>query len=67
MPDERMQLEVGLKRAIEWIGRRRQEDPDARLGLLIDEACRKYDLSPVQADFLYRHFLRPASPANPDS
>ncbi len=57
-----MQLEVGLKRAIEWIGGRRQEDPGARLGPLIDEACRKYDLSPMQADFLYRHFARPVPP-----
>ena len=54
-----MQLEVGLKRAIEWIAGVRRDDPASRLGILIDEACRKFDLSPAQADFLYRHFLPP--------
>lgn len=57
-PGDRVQLEVGLKRAIEWISQERRDDPGAKLGVLIDEACRKYDLSPIQADFLYRHFLQ---------
>lgn len=53
-----MQLEVGLKKAIEWIGRSRQDTPERDLASLIDEACHKFDLSPVQADFLYRHFTQ---------
>jgi hypothetical protein len=51
-----MQLEIGLKKAIEWISQRRQDDPKANLATLIDEACRRFDLSPIQADFLFRHF-----------
>jgi hypothetical protein len=50
------QLEAGLKRAIESISRRRQDEPGAKLGTLIDDACRQFDLSPMQAEFLYRHF-----------
>jgi hypothetical protein len=52
------QLEVGLKKAIEWISQRRQDDPSARLVTLVEDACRRYDLSPIQADFLFRHFTQ---------
>lgn len=63
--DGKVQLEVGLKRAIDWIGETRRDTPAARVGLLIDEAARKFDLSPPQADFLYRHFA--PKPASSDS
>ncbi len=53
-----IQLEVGLKKAIEWISQSRQDDPKASLPALVDEACRKFDLSPIQAEFLYRHFTQ---------
>ena len=55
---DRIELETGLKKAIEWISHRRAEDPDARLANLIDEVSHRFDLSPVQADFLYRHFTQ---------
>ena len=55
---ERIALEIGLKKALEWISHRRKEDPTIRLPVLVDEACRRFDLSPVQADFLYRHFTQ---------
>ena len=51
-----VELEVGLKKAIEWIDAERRENPKASMGALIDEASRKFELSPIQADFLYRHF-----------
>lgn len=53
-----IQLEVGLKKAIEWISQSRQDEPAKNLASLIDEACRKFDLTPIQADFLYRHFTQ---------
>jgi hypothetical protein len=53
-----VQLEVGLKKAIQWISQRRQDDPSVRLAVLVDEACRRYDLTPIQADFLYRHLTQ---------
>jgi len=55
-----MELEVGLKKAIQWIDERRRESPTAGMAALIDEASRRFDLSPVQADFLYRHFAKPS-------
>jgi hypothetical protein len=51
-----IQLEVGMKKAIEWISQSRRDTPERDLASLIDEACRKFDLSPKQADFLYRHY-----------
>lgn len=53
-----IQLEVGLKKALEWISQSRQDNPTVNLSSLIDEACRKFDLTPIQADFLYRHFTQ---------
>ena len=49
-------LEIGVKKAIEWISRRREDDPTTSMPILVEEACRMFDLSPLQADFLYRHF-----------
>ena len=53
-----IQLEIGLKKAIEWISQRRRDDPSAGLAALVDEACRRFDLNPIQADFLYRHLAQ---------
>ncbi len=55
---DRVELEVGLKKAIGWIDERRRERPQASMAALIDEACHRFDLSPIQADFLYRHFAK---------
>ena len=51
-------LEIGVKKAIEWISHKRQENPKVSLSILVEEACRKFNLSPLQADFLYRHFVQ---------
>ena len=51
-------LEIGVKRAIEWISHKRQENPKVSLSILVEDACRMFDLSPLQADFLYRHFVQ---------
>jgi len=41
-----------LQRAVRWISDRRLEDPDAALLPLVDEAARRFDLSPRDAEFL---------------
>ena len=56
---DRIELEVGLRKAIQWIDEQRRENPKAGTAALIDEAGRRFDLSPVRADFLYRHFAKP--------
>jgi hypothetical protein len=41
-----------LRRALKWLSERRQEDPAAPRGKLIDEAALRFDLSPVDVEFL---------------
>jgi hypothetical protein len=58
MTERDVKLEVGLRKAIDWILEMRGRDSRTGLAPLIDEACRKFDLSPLQADFLYRHLTK---------
>lgn len=48
-----------LERAIRWISDRRLAEPDAKLGALIDEAARRFDLSPRDAEFLLEAYRAP--------
>jgi len=41
-----------LRRALLWLGERRQEDPSVPRPKLIDEAAQRFDLSPMETDFL---------------
>jgi uncharacterized membrane protein len=45
-----------LRAALRWLSDRRQEDPAAARGKLIDEAALRFDLSPVEVDFLLEHW-----------
>jgi hypothetical protein len=42
----------GIKGALKWLAERRQEEPGASRTKLIDEASRRFDLTPLEADFL---------------
>lgn len=46
--------EPNVKRALDWVLAELREDPDTPRGRLIDQASRRFDLTPLQADFLYR-------------
>jgi hypothetical protein len=43
-----------IKRALRWILDRRIETPTAKRSELIERASREFDLTPVEAEFLYR-------------
>ncbi len=47
--------ESPIKRAVRWIDERLQEEPGADRLRLVDEAARRFDLSPLDEDFLIRH------------
>lgn len=53
-----------LRNAARWIAARREEEPQAPLIQLIDEAARRYDLSPSQEQLLLSDLL-PASTEAP--
>lgn len=47
--------EAPIKRAIKWIDDQLRENPAADRARLVDEASRRFDLTPLDADFLWRH------------
>jgi hypothetical protein len=54
--------ETALKAAIKWIDEQLRERPTADRLSLLDEAGRRFDLTPPDEQFLLEHFSkRPAS------
>jgi hypothetical protein len=49
--------EPSLKRALQWLLDRLADNPQAKRSPLIDEASRQFDLTPLEADFLYRKLV----------
>ena len=47
--------EPPVKQAVRWIDEQLAEDPRRDRLRLVDEAARRFDLSPLDADFLFRH------------
>lgn len=41
-----------LRKAVKWISEELRYNPQARLSKLIEEACLKFDLSPMDAEYL---------------
>lgn len=46
--------EAPMKQAIKWIDDQLRDDPTADRTTLVDEASRRFDLTPLDADFLWR-------------
>ena len=46
----------GLKKALRWLSERRQEEPGAPRGKLIQEAGLRFDLTPSELQFLYEQW-----------
>ena len=42
----------GIRNALRWLAERRQADPAAPRGKLVDEAALRFDLTPMEAEFL---------------
>jgi len=47
-----------LRKAVKWISEERKYNQEKKLKALIEEACLKFNLSPVDADFLLRKLLK---------
>jgi hypothetical protein len=47
--------EAPIKQAVRWLDDQLRERPGADRVTLVDEASRRFDLSPMDADFLFRH------------
>jgi hypothetical protein len=46
-----------IRRALTWVLDRLADDPNAKRSELIDQASREFDLTPLEADFLYRQLI----------
>ena len=47
--------EAPVKQAVQWIDDQLRDHPGADRVKLVDEASRRFDLTPLDADFLFRH------------
>lgn len=47
--------EAPIKQAVKWLEDQLQDNPGADRVKLVDEASRRFDLSPLDEDFLFRH------------
>ena len=47
-----------LRKAVKWVSDERKYNQEKELKALIEEACLKFNLSPMDADFLLRKLLK---------
>jgi len=47
-----------IRKAVKWIAAKREEKHDVSLNKLIDEAVIKFDLSPLDSEFLHGFFKK---------
>ncbi len=47
-----------IRKAVKWIAAKREEKQDVSLNKLIDEAVIKFDLSPLDSEFLHGFFKK---------
>lgn len=52
--------EAPIKQAVKWIDDQLGDNPNMDRVKLVDEASRRFDLSPLDADFLFRHLAERA-------
>lgn len=52
--------EAPIRQAVKWIDDHLADNPGADRVKLVDEASRRFDLSPLDADFLFRHLAERA-------
>jgi len=52
--------EAPIKQAVKWIDEQLGDNPNADRLKLVDEASRRFDLSPLDTDFLIRHLAERA-------
>ena len=52
--------EAPIKQAVKWIDDQLIDTPGADRVKLVDEAARRFDLSPLDTDFLFRHLAERA-------
>ena len=57
--------EGSIKQAVRWLDDQLRDRPQANRLALVDEASRRFDLSPADSDFLFRHLAERAKGTRP--
>jgi hypothetical protein len=47
--------EAPIRQAVQWIEEQLRDNPNVDRLKLVDDASRRFDLSPMDQDFLFRH------------
>ena len=47
-----------LRKAVKWVSERREYDPGKKVTEIIQKACLKFNLSPIDAEFLSRFVIK---------
>jgi hypothetical protein len=47
-----------IRRAVKWISDQRRDQPDIDMVKLVDQACLRFDLSPVESETLAQTFIQ---------
>jgi len=47
-----------LRKAVKWVSEEQKYNPETPLATLLREAGLKFDLSPKEAEFLFRFFMK---------
>jgi hypothetical protein len=55
--------EAPIKQAVKWLNEQLRDNPSADRLKLIDEASRRFDLTPLDADFLLREMGKRGKPS----
>ena len=48
----------GIRKAVRWISDQRQADPSLVVSKIVDEAAKRFDLSPLETDFLLQSLAK---------
>jgi len=54
--------EAPIRQAVKWIDDQLADDPGADRVKLVDEASRRFDLTPLDQEFLFRHLAERKKP-----
>ena len=57
--------EAPIKQAIRWLDEELQDNPDKSKPMLVDEASRRFNLSPMDAEFLFRFLAERSKSGEP--
>lgn len=50
-------MEESLKNAVKYMSEKLKDNPDEDRSVLVEDASRKYDLNPMQTEFLINKFV----------